>query len=429
MSFPSKLLDKKNILQPQISSPRSHDAHDVENSSRRFLDLSLGLSSIKVDPQIHVLLSFDLEWSMHKDENKEFPIIAAGFCDTLGNRKALLLEDYLAISDSKEEAERKLIARITSILSKYNWSVGFYSTGIRSFNPATHRIMGKDSDLIQLHRRLTRYRLDSPVYISDRSKKPYLTGFKHDHNHIDAYNLFSNKMIKTSIYNNSYNVDNLETISTTLLSHGMGGKYKGLTGAEFELSTNIADKRLYVFRDAEILLRCIALNNYELFHVLTALSELTEIKFSDICRYRGVGRIWTDILDKLVNAKLYAIQSSTKVNDEYLFDSLATYYDKEKKFLDDPIDDDDDNEKPTSKEPRYIGGWIMNPKPGNYQNVTVFDVSSLYPTMIVNNNISFETVNCQCCTNLKEAQVSSGLFENLDSQKTWHQLTSYLSKL
>ncbi len=183
-----------------------------------------------------------------------------------------------------------------------------------------------------VNKRLLRYRLDSPVFISEISKKPYLTGFNRDHTHIDAYNLFSNKMIKGPIYNNAYNADNLETISQALLGDKIGGKYKGLTGPEFELSDNILDKRLYVFKDAELLLQCVALNNYELFQVLSALSELTEIKFRDICQSRGVGRIWTDILDKLVDQKLVELQSSTEPKNEYLFNTLATYYDKKKKY-------------------------------------------------------------------------------------------------
>ena len=150
-----------------------------------------------------------------------------------------------------------------------------------------------------------------------------------------------------------------------------------------------------------------ALNNYELFQVLSALSELTEIKFRDICQSRGVGRIWTDILDKLVDQKLVELQSSTEPKNEYLFNTLATYYDKKKKS-----NEELDSLPINTKGPRYIGGWIYeNFKPGNYKNVTVFDIASLYPTMIINNNISFDTVNCQCCDQDPQAKVSKILFK------------------
>ena len=198
----------------------------------------------------------------------------------------------------------------------------------------------------------------------------------------------------------------LETISRALLGDELGGKYKGLTGPEFALSHNILDKRLYAFKDAELLLRCVALNNYELLQVVSALSELTEIKFRDICQIKGVGRIWADILDKLVEQKLSDIQSSTEPKDEYLFDTLAGYYDRKKGY------NEYLNLLPSTG-PRYIGGWIYEDfKPGTYKNVTVFDVASLYPTMIINNNISFDTVNCQCCDEDRKAKVSKELFKD-----------------
>ena len=107
--------DKKNILQAQIPHHNGHDGHDIEEFSRRFRDLSIGLNSIKVDPPIQVLLSWDLEWSMQKDENEENSIIAAGFCDTFGNKRALLLEDYLDSSNTKEQAEKKLLLELQKL--------------------------------------------------------------------------------------------------------------------------------------------------------------------------------------------------------------------------------------------------------------------------------------------------------------------------
>ena len=41
---------------------------------------------------------------------------------------------------------------------------------------------------------------------------------------------------------------------------------------------------------------------------------------------------------------------------------------------------------------------LLEPTKGYYQQpVYVLDVKSLYPTMMINNNISFDTVNCDCC--------------------------------
>ena len=51
---------------------------------------------------------------------------------------------------------------------------------------------------------------------------------------------------------------------------------------------------------------------------------------------------------------------------------------------------------------------LLEPTKGYYQQpVYVLDVKSLYPTMMINNNISFDTVNCDCCKDDPEAKVSA----------------------
>ena len=68
----------------------------------------------------------------------------------------------------------------------------------------------------------------------------------------------------------------------------------------------------------------------------------------------------------------------------------------------------------------------MEPTPGEYKNVSVFDITSLYPTMIVNNNISFETVDCICCADNPSAQVPDLI---LDTKSGRHICTKYIGIL
>ena len=66
-----------------------------------------------------------------------------------------------------------------------------------------------------------------------------------------------------------YNAEDLDTISRALLGE-RGGKFEGMTGPEFELSNDIIKKRLYVFKDAQLVLQCMARNNYEVLQVISA---------------------------------------------------------------------------------------------------------------------------------------------------------------
>jgi len=43
------------------------------------------------------------------------------------------------------------------------------------------------------------------------------------------------------------------------------------------------------------------------------------------------------------------------------------------------------------------GGFVYEPKPGIHDRVGEVDFSSLYPTIMLKNNLSGETVNCECC--------------------------------
>ena len=45
------------------------------------------------------------------------------------------------------------------------------------------------------------------------------------------------------------------------------------------------------------------------------------------------------------------------------------------------------------------GTYHTNPKKGFFINTNVYelDVKGMYPTIVKNNNISFDTLNCNCC--------------------------------
>ena len=83
---------------------------------------------------------------MQKDENEENSIIAQDFVILLERKGPSYSKIILIALIAKEQAEKRLLARITSILSKYNWLIGFDSTGVRLYNPSRHKITGRDSD-------------------------------------------------------------------------------------------------------------------------------------------------------------------------------------------------------------------------------------------------------------------------------------------
>jgi DNA polymerase I len=67
----------------------------------------------------------------------------------------------------------------------------------------------------------------------------------------------------------------------------------------------------------------------------------------------------------------------------------------------------------------YIGGSVLQPKKGLYHNLIVVDVASLYPTMAVLHNISFDTVNCKCCKDISESRISLDITKDCKIEKEY----------
>lgn len=64
-----------------------------------------------------------------------------------------------------------------------------------------------------------------------------------------------------------------------------------------------------------------------------------------------------------------------------------------------------------SLERNPVGGSVIEPKKGVYHNLMIVDAVSLYPSMAILHNISFETINCDCCVTREDAKVSSEVLD------------------
>ena|SRR5215207_7314244 len=105
----------------------------------------------------------------------------------------------------------------------------------------------------------------------------------------------------------------------------------------------------------------------EVLDAMKVISELTGIDFEKVCR-TGISTWWASIFDDTVSGSRYETSA------------LFT-----KKW------------KQDSTELTYTGGVVLQPKKRLFHNPIVVDVASLYPTIAILHNISFDTVNCQCC--------------------------------
>ena len=134
----------------------------------------------------------------------------------------------------------------------------------------------------------------------------------------------------------------------------------------------------YVIQDTNLVMKLSKHNNYEILDLMNAISVITDLPFDRVCQ-TGLSTWWTNIIKRGGGEA------------------------KQQQFL----------------KKSYKGGYVIEPTKGYYQqSVYVLDVKSLYPTMMINNNISFDTVNCNCCKYIEEARVSAEIMDIINEGLT-----------
>ena len=324
------------------------------------------INSTRNELLIENYAAFDTEYIHTNNKEKPFDLIAVSIVDNKGHVKPKHVSDF----NSNRLQEHDLVEWTMSELLKFKLTMGWYSKGVRLQNKKTGAFHGKDSDLKVIDS-VCRY-YDIPSIIDfDKRGIPYIRGYDTEdeyylqqnefdwYYHIDLFDVYKKPLVKSIIYNNKYKDLSLETISQSILKEG---KFENLKGSDIQ---NIPKYKLmeYVTQDANLVMKLSKHNNYEILDLMNAISIITGLSFDRVCR-TGISTWWTNI-----------IKNHGYVNKQHLEKS------------------------------EYSGGHVIEPKRGYYQQpVYVLDVKSLYPTMMINHNISFDTVNCDCCRDDQEAR-------------------------
>jgi DNA polymerase elongation subunit (family B) len=308
--------------------------------------------------------------------------------DNHENSKVLHVSDFA----KSDDPECELLLSINQELSKYDLSIAWYSTGIAKYHEDTQEYLdGIDSDLVTLHSRCLANGVGSIVDFNSVGI-PYVRGRKH----IDLYSVFGKPMVQTTIFKNAYRTLKLDEVSKVLLSgeqnpEAVAGKYTGLTGKEVQ-SLPVEEQKKYVLRDAELVMQLSKHNNSEVLDAMKSISELTVLDFDRVCR-TGISAWWMAIFDNMVS------------NGECKARALSSSFSRRK--------------EQELSESAYTGGSVLRPKKGFYHNLIVVDVASLYPTMAILHNISFDTVNCECCKNNLDARIDKDIIKDCVVEKEY----------
>ncbi len=338
--------------------------------------------------------ALDLEYRYDKkNPDKSYTIYAAAIVDSLGNIKSRHELDFA----NHPQAEKELVGWVINEILQYELTIGWNTKGVRIQN-SRGKFSGIDSDLKIIDEACKFYDISSIVAF-DRRGVPYIRG--HDirnfsavstirklnkfnyYYHIDLYNIYKKKMVM-DIYHDSYRNCKLDTVSKSILGKG---KYDGQDGTSIQLLTK--EKQLeYVIKDASLVVELSKHNDYEILDLMNAISVITKVPFDRVCN-NGLSSWWTQVITDKIKSGKYRPPTLNPAE---------------------------------RKKHTYKGGQVLEPKPGFYdaknnQVVYIFDAKSLYPTMMIKYNISFDTVNCLCCKDKLEAKVPKFIMDLIVDDK------------
>jgi len=364
-------------------------------------------------------------------------IVTFGFEDSHAHKDCYDITDFASSKVFLEAIKEKLL--------NYRYCFAWGSKAVVRKNKETGVPEGINGDLIILDSNLKANGISTIVGYDKYSSIPYL---KKDiftskncilESDIDLLQVFAKPLVKTNLFKNKYKSLRLNEVSRSILRQG---KLDNKSGAKLD-EMSVDDRKSYCLHDAHLVAELIRVNNSDALKIMQVIASHTGLRFEEVC-HKGMTGIWKRIINEAISKKirivgyenissvLRKLYSNNSVSyetnlTEYHFD----YDDEDDEFLEykensydhyidllgqksrnknsDTVDDYSNvtysksnnignNGKPLTRN-KYKGGLVLTPTRGLYHDVYLFDITSLYPTMIINYNISPETVNCSCCKN------------------------------
>ena len=182
---------------------------------------------------------------------------------------------HISNFSNSSNPERELLIDINQELLKYDFSIGWYSTGVAKYHEDTQEYLdGVDSDLATLHNRCLANDVDSIVDFNSVGI-PYIRGQKH----IDLHSVYGKPMVQTTIFKNAYRTLKLDEVSKAVLSDNINsGKIQRANRNRFSNSFSRRTEK-YVLKDAKLVMQLSQHNNSEVLDAMKAISELTGLDF------------------------------------------------------------------------------------------------------------------------------------------------------
>ncbi|MHA2122010.1 MAG: DNA-directed DNA polymerase I [Promethearchaeota archaeon] len=183
--------------------------------------------------------------------------------------------------------------------------------------------------------------------------------------HIDVFNLFFNRSISGYAFGGAYESASLNSISAALLGEEKYQHEELIHEMEYDILT------WYNLKDSILTLELTRFNNSLVWNLIILLCRITKMPIHDMIR-RQISTWIQNIFYFEHRRKGYLIPRRSEIRELKVGGRLSSKANDEK----------------------YMGAYVIPPVPGIHFDVVVMDFASLYPSIIKEYNISYETVLC-----------------------------------
>ncbi len=324
--------------------------------------------------------SIDFEWIPFSGEynHNKTKIFAAAFCTNEGKRIVLHISKYQ--NSEHQNPEKALIQDILFYFNQFARTFGWYTTGIAIYDKKTGKwIKGRDSDFFILHQRCLYYNLESPFELGYNGRYIWLKK-NSENKHIDLIKVFEKQLIKDGVFNGKYKTTSLDSVSRDILGIS---KYNDINAGKANiLEKPIEVQKKYVRRDAELVMMLASYNNSLVLRLMKVLSYYAEMDYYKIC-HTTVSSWYSNKYKRMIK------------RGDCTIDFTPNYRVEKRKI---------------------IGGHHTIPKRGLFSNTKIYelDVKGMYPSIVINSNFSFDTLNCTCCSHDPSAQLNQEIINMIN---------------
>jgi len=359
--------EESKILASELRNVFKDENPEIQEFSEKFFDIFLTpIPDVK-------RLAMDIEVNLGPEDfvipdpqlaNQE--IISVSFVATDGLKLVYVLEregfSYRGLhkkfpSDAKIyffKSEKELLTETFRILWEY--------PVILTFN-------GDNFDLNYMFHRANKLKIDrdlNPIHI----KRGFGVLSKADCDlrkgiHIDLFNFFFNRSISGYAFGGAYESASLNAISDALLGRKKYEHEEEIHEMEYDILS------WYNLKDSILTLELTKFNNSLVWNLIILLCRITKMPIHEMVR-RQISTWIQNIFYFEHRRKGYLIPRRSEISEVKRGGSMMSKFDEEK----------------------FMGAYVVPPVPGIHFNVVVMDFASLYPSIIKEYNLSYETVLC-----------------------------------